>query len=277
MDTALLARTETGLLFVIPWEGQWLVGDTDIDWPYDPDDVAHTSADVAELLKRLNSQIFKEITPGQILSVFAGLRPLAADGNQADSRELSRTHTIATPMPGLTVICGGKFTTYRKMAVDLIDIVANDVSGRTPRSSTHKIVLVGGAGFSDRKARRENIAAEMGWPVERVDRLLHKYGSCIDDLVTLVRARPDLGVPLTGVQDTLRGEIVYACSHEGALHLADVMERRTRFAMLEPMGGAAALREIATLMQEELGWTDEQVEVEIASYASLTSVDGEIR
>lgn len=267
METGLLSRTETGLLFVIPWEGYWLVGDTDSDWKDDPDALHATSSDVDELLARLNSQLSTPVRRDQILGVFAGLRPLVASGHDKDSRDVSRAHTIETPIPGLSVICGGKFTTYRKMSSDVIDAVIKEMGEHSiSRSATDRIVLVGGEGYSARFANRREVAKERGLSISQVERLLGRYGSLIDDLFSLIDSRPELGAPLPGGSSLLGAEIVYACAWEGAMHLDDILERRTRLAICQHDGGIGDLAVIADLMCRELNWSDERRRSEIDRY-----------
>lgn len=267
METGLLSRTETGLLFVIPWEGCWLVGDTDTDWEDDPDALHPSSSDVDELLARLNSQFSTPIRRDQILGVFAGLRPLVASRDDKDSRDVSRAHTIETPIPGLSVICGGKFTTYRKMSSDVIDVVIREMGDcSVAPSTTERIVLIGGEGYADRFANREAIARERGLSIAQVERLLGRYGSCVDDLFASIDRRPELGSVLPGGGNLLAAEVAYACESEGAMHLDDFFERRTRLAISQPGGGIAASSVVASHMSSELGWSDDRRRTEIERY-----------
>ena len=131
MDTGLLTRTEKSVLFVIPWGPHWLIGDTDTEWPYDPAHPTASRSDLEYLLAKVNAVLRDPLVPGDIEGVFAGLRPLvAAEG--ADTTRLSRSHTVSSPQPGLSVIAGGKFTTYRVMARDVIDAAAADLGARGP-------------------------------------------------------------------------------------------------------------------------------------------------
>ena len=129
MGTGLLTRTEKSVLFVIPWGQHWLIGDTDTEWPYDPASPAASRADIEYLLANANQMLASPLTAADIEGVFAGLRPLvaAARGN-GDTARLSREHTIDSSVPGLSVIAGGKYTTYRVMARDLIDAAARDLA-----------------------------------------------------------------------------------------------------------------------------------------------------
>ncbi len=159
------------------------------------------------------------LTAADIEGVFAGLRPLvaAARGN-GDTTRLSREHTIDSSVPGLSVIAGGKYTTYRLMARDLIDAAARDLAagagpGRAiPPSRTEQVPLAGAAGYAARWAGRQRIAADSGLQVSEVERLLGRYGADLDDLLALMAARPGLGQPVPGSGGYLGAEVVFACT-----------------------------------------------------------------
>jgi glycerol-3-phosphate dehydrogenase len=272
MTTGLLTRTEKSVLFVIPWGRHWLIGDTDTAWPFDPGCPAASRADIDYLLAKVNAMLAEPLTADDIEGVFAGLRPLvAADGG--DTTRLSREHTVDSSVPGLSSIAGGKFTTYRVMARDLIDAVARDLGPGVPPSRTHEVPLTGADGFAARWADRQRIAAASGLPVAEIERLLRRYGSCIDDLLVRIAARPDLGQPLTGSGGYLGAEVSYACIHEGAVGLADVLARRTRVAIEVRDRGLAAAPQVATLMAAELGWDADRTAAEIAAYQEQVTAD----
>ncbi len=268
MESGLLMRTEKSVLFVIPWGEHWLIGDTDTGWSHDPAHPAASQADITYLLGKVNAVLRDPLTAADIQGVFAGLRPLVADTKAADTTKLSREHTISSPAPGLSVIGGGKYTTYRVMARDLIDAAAADLAGLTvPPSRTHELPLLGAADWTQRWAARQQLADTSGLAVSKVERLLNRYGSAIDDLLELIGARPDLARPLTGAVSYLRAEVVYACTHEGALHLDDVLARRTRVAIEVRDRGMAAAAEACALMAAELGWGADRAEQELGAYS----------
>jgi glycerol-3-phosphate dehydrogenase len=225
MDTGLLARTEKSVLFVIPWQGGWLIGDTDTPWRHGPDGPVATGADVDYLLARTNALLAEPLTRDDVHGVTVGLRPLVADAARSDTTRISRQHVVEAPAPGLTTIAGGKYTTYRVMAADLIDAVAPGT-----RSVTRDVPLL------DRS----------------------------DELAALIAAQPDLAEPLAGGHT--RAEIVYACTHEGALHLEDVVERRTRLALAAPDRGLAAAAPAAALMAGPLGWDQARARDEVEAW-----------
>jgi glycerol-3-phosphate dehydrogenase len=229
LGTGLLARTEKSVLFVIPWQGGWLIGDTDTPWRHGPDTPVATGADVDYLLARTNALLAEPLRREDVHGVTAGLRPLVAGAARRDTTRISRKHVIESPAPGLTTIAGGKYTTYRVMAADLVD-----AAGR----------VLGGVGPS--------VTAEVP---------LHDRAG---ELAALVAERPELAEPLAGGHS--RAEAVYACSHEGALHLEDVLERRTRLAVTAPDRGLSAAEPAAALMAETLGWSPARTRDEVERY-----------
>lgn len=270
MDTGLLARSTSGLLFVIPWEGYWLVGDTDTEWNAEPGRVLASRADVAILLERLNSQLRAPVPTDQVLGVFAGLRPLVAAAPERSTVELSREHTIATPMPGLSVISGGQYTTYRVMAAHLVDTVVADLApSDVPRSVTDTTPLIGADGYSSLWRQRRRLPDEHGLPLAAPERLLRRYGSCVEDLLEMLAQRPGLARVVAGSDGVLAVEVVYAYTHEGARHLEDVLDRRTRIAIQSPDRGEATMEDVLALMRATLGWSSDMVHQERVQYRRL--------
>jgi glycerol-3-phosphate dehydrogenase len=271
MDTGLLTRTEKSVLFVIPWGGHWLIGDTDTEWPHDPAQPSASRADLDYLLAKANAMLRRPLTRADIEGVFAGLRPLVAGGQGGDTTKLSREHTVSTMAPGLTAIAGGKYTTYRVMARDLIDAAAADL--HAPPSRTDTVPLVGAAGYAERRASAPRIATDSGLPLREISRLLSRYGSCLDDLLGLIRARPELGQPVPGAGGYLAAEVVYACTHEGAVRLDDVLARRTRTAIEVRDRGLAAAPHAAALMAPELGWDAARTGQEVTRFRDGVAAD----
>lgn len=265
-ETGVLARTDTGLLFVIPWEGHWLVGDTDTEWSGPPEEAAATEADIAVLLQRLESQFGAPIDASRILGVFAGVRPLVASNPGTDTVNLSREHAIRSPLPGMTTISGGKFTTYRVMAEQLVDAVVRDLGEATGSSKSATTPLIGATGFDGMWRERHRLAERQGMPVARLERLLRRYGTCATDILQLIEERPALGEVVEGADVVIGAEIVYACSHEGARHLDDVLSRRTRVGLLAPDRGEAAIDTVLALMEETLQWEPHVVDDERRDY-----------
>ena len=264
-SSGIILRTEKSVLFVIPWGRHWILGTTDTPWELDKVHPAASKADIDYVLEHVNAVLNVPLTHDDVEGVYAGLRPLLS-GESEETSKLSREHVVAHPVPGLVVVAGGKYTTYRVMAKDAVDAVAHGLDGKVPGSCTDQITLVGGDGFQALWNSRQRLSEASGLHVARIEHLLRRYGTLIEDLLALIRERPDLGRPVEGADDYLRAEIVYAATHEGARHLNDVLARRTRISIETWDRGIGAAREAAELLAPELGWSKEQTEREVEYY-----------
>jgi glycerol-3-phosphate dehydrogenase len=267
MSTGLLARTEKSVLFVIPTDAVWLIGDTDTRWEHGPEHPVASGADVDYLLAKVNALLEQPLGRADVHGAFAGLRPLvgSAGAGSADTTRLSRRHVVETPMPGLTTIAGGKYTTYRVMAADLIDAATRELTG-VPASSTERVPIAGADGYAAARAARAELAARAGVEAPAMDRLLRRYGDRVHELLALIEERSELAEPLAGGDGHLAVEVVHACTHEGALHLEDVLERRTRLSITAADRGLEAAEPAAALMAGALGWSAERSEREVETW-----------
>ncbi|MEU8107402.1 glycerol-3-phosphate dehydrogenase/oxidase [Nonomuraea muscovyensis] len=272
LHTGLILRTEKSVLFTIPWGRHWIIGTTDTDWSLDKVHPVASRADIDYLLDHVNQVLDTPLSHDDIDGVYTGLRPLLA-GDASDTAKLSREHTVARPAPGLVVIAGGKYTTYRVMARDAVDVAVRDLGTAVPPSVTHRLPLLGAEGYEALRNARTRLAARAGLDVARVERLLTRYGSAVVDVLGLVEADPTLGEPLTGAADYLKAEAVYAASHEGALRLEDVLVRRTRISIEERDRGVAAAVEVAALIAPILGWDEEDVRRESERYRAMVQAE----
>jgi glycerol-3-phosphate dehydrogenase len=263
--TGLILRTATSVLFVIPWGRHWIVGTTDTDWELDKSHPAASSRDIDYLLREVNKVLVTPLTRADVQGVYAGLRPLLSGESEATS-QLSREHTVASPAPGLVVVAGGKYTTYRVMAKDAVDRAVHGLARGVPGSVTEKVPLVGADGYVGLRNQRHQLAADSGLHVARIEHLLSRYGSLVYEVLGLISADPLLGKPLEGADDYLRAEIAYAASHEGARHLEDVLTRRTRISIETFHRGVESAPAAAEIMAGVLGWSDEQVKREVEHY-----------
>ncbi len=268
----LLLRTEKSVLFVIPWGRHWLIGTTDTDWNLDKAHPAATAADIDYLLGHVNKVINLPLTREDVEGVYAGLRPLLA-GESDETSKLSREHIVAHSVPGLVVIAGGKWTTYRVMAKDAIDEAVAALDGKVPESTTEDVALLGAEGYQAAWNKRAKIARAFGVHRVRIEHLLNRYGTLTDELLDLIRERPELNHPLPGADDYLEAEVVYAATHEGALHLDDVLARRTRISIEAWDRGVSAAPVAARLMGAELGWDDARVEQEVQFYLKRVTAE----
>jgi glycerol-3-phosphate dehydrogenase len=209
-----------------------------------------------------------------IIGVYAGLRPLLAGESEATS-QLSRQHAVAQPAPGLVVVAGGKYTTYRVMGRDAVDAAAAQLGRVVPPSCTDAIPLVGAVGYQARYNARGQIASATGHSVARIEHLLGRYGTAIDELLGLIAEQPALGRALEGAESYLHAEIAYATSHEGALHLDDVLTRRTRISIETWDRGLAAAEPAARLMGGVLGWDAAAIHREVEHYRLRVAAERE--
>jgi len=268
----LLLRTEKSVLFVIPWGRHWLIGTTDTDWHLDKSHPAATAADIDYILEHVNTVMAVKLTRDDVEGVYAGLRPLLA-GESEQTSKLSREHIVAHSVPGLVVVAGGKWTTYRIMAKDAIDAAASALDGRVPPSTTQDIALLGAEGYQAAWNKRSKIAHVFGVHKVRIEHLLNRYGVLTDELLDLIRERPELLEPLPGADDYIGAEVVYAASHEGALHLEDVLARRTRISIEAWDRGVSAAPVAAALMGAELGWDQARIDNEVANYLKRVAAE----
>ena len=271
-DTGVITRTEKSLLFIIPWGSHWIIGTTDTDWKLDLAHPAASSSDIDYVLDHANRLLADPLTRDDVVGVYAGLRPLLA-GESASTSRLSREHAVSSPVRGLTLIAGGKYTTYRVMAKDAVDAAVRGLERTVPASCTERVLLAGADGYLGDHNARHLIAEKSGLPVRTVEHLLGRYGSLVSELLDLVAERPELGEPLASAPEYLRVEALYAASHEGALHLEDVLTRRTRISIEVPDRGDAAAAEVAELVAPVLGWDDAHVTREIEHYRARVAAE----
>jgi glycerol-3-phosphate dehydrogenase len=277
-EAGLILKTEKSVLFVIPWDRHWIIGTTDTDWNLSKDHPAASAVDIDYLLGHVNKVLVEPLTKDDVQGVYAGLRPLLAGEDEATS-QLSREHAVSTAVKGLTVIAGGKYTTYRIMAKDAVDAsvsqLASAMDRRVPECCTADVPLLGADGYEALWNQRQRLASENGLGVGRIEHLLKRYGSLITELLDLIAERPDLGKPLDGADDYLRAEIVYAATHEGARHLGDTLTRRTRVSIEYFDRGTGVAEEVAELMADVLGWSQEQRGREVDHYLKRVEAERE--
>jgi glycerol-3-phosphate dehydrogenase len=264
-ECGIISRTETSVLFVVPWGRHWVIGTTDTAWDLDKAHPAASRSDIDYLLHHVNGILREPLRREDVEGVYAGLRPLASGKSEPTSR-ISREHVVVAPVPGLVMIAGGKLTTYRVMAADAVDAAVHSLGRSVPPSITDRVRLLGADGFETRRNQRDDLARRAGVHPDRIDHLLGRYGGLVDELLALLDERPDLARPLEGAEDYLRAEVVHAVTHEGARHLDDVLTRRTRISIETFDRGVGAARPAADLMAGELGWDAVRVADEVDHY-----------
>ena len=275
-DTGMILRTDKSVLFFIPWGERWIVGTTDTDFSGDRDEPIATEEDVEYILSAANRVLARPLTRADVIAVYAGLRPLvtATEGNGSKpTTKLSREHVVDVPVPGLASIAGGKFTTYRLMARDVVDAAVADLGREVPASVTDRVPLLGADGLAAVQPAAGRLAEDYGVSRGCVEHLLGRYGSLAEEVLGLTRADPGLARPLAEGHPYLRAEVAYAVTHEDALHVEDVLMRRTRLYIESADSGTGAAADVSVIMGRLLGWSRRRRAAETRRYMELVAAD----
>jgi glycerol-3-phosphate dehydrogenase len=271
-EAGLILRTATSVLFVLPWGGHWIIGTTDTDWQLDRARPAASARDIGYLLDQVNTVLDRPLTTADIEGVYAGLRPLLTGEAESTSR-LSREHAVYEPMLGLVMVAGGKYTTYRVMAADVVDRAARRLGAAVRPSRTADLPLIGADGFAALWRDRADLARRHGVSAGVVEHLLERYGSASIELLRTVAADPLLGAPLAGAPEYLAAEVAYAAAAEGALHLEDVLTRRTRISFETAHRGTESAEQAAEIMGRVLRWDERTRAREVEHYLALVEAE----
>src|ERR1700749_3221306 len=198
-DTGMILRTEKSVLFFIPWGEHWIVGTTDTDFTGDRAEPVATEEDIEYILSAANRVLARPLTRGDVIAVYAGLRPLVdpqAGNGAKPTTKLSREHVVDVPVPGLASIAGGKFTTYRLMARDVVDAAVADFGRPLPGSVTDQVPLLGADGLAAVQPAAGRLAEDYGVSRAVVEHLLGRYGTLAEELLNLIRSDAGLARPL---------------------------------------------------------------------------------
>ena len=262
---ALILPTEKSVLFVLPWGEEWIVGTTDTDWRFGLDHPSATRGDIQYLLDHVNAILEHPLTFNDINGVYVGLRPLVGSA-AGDTTKMSREHAVRRSAPGLVSVAGGKYTTYRPMAQDAVDMVTRELPFAVDASRTADIPLLGATGLAGAGYRLGIHPRARGLGPDQLQHLLRRYGARATSVLDLANDEPRLAEPLEGAEEYLSAEVRYAALHEGALHIDDVLTRRTHIAFEVPDRGERAAGRVARLMAPVLGWDQNAVDREIVHY-----------
>ncbi|CAB5060850.1 unannotated protein [freshwater metagenome] len=268
-NAGIILKTPVSVLFLIPWGDKWIVGTTDTPYAGDRAEPFASRDDVQYILDQANRVLMPELKAEEIIGVYAGLRPLVANKKGSATTKLSREHTVDRPAAGFVSIAGGKYTTYRIMGRDVIDLAVNELRKLSPESVTEKLPLVGADGYFALVQQSERIAEDSGLDLETVTHLLNRYGSMISEILALVSSQPGLAKKLHKELPYIKAEIYYAASHEGARSVDDVISRRTRIAFEAKNRGVDLAADIAGLIAPILGWSAKERRESVASYEDL--------
>ena len=251
-----IPKTEDGrVLFILPWLGGCLVGTT--DRPAVPTDNPTADADdIDYLLRHLGRYFNLRVRRADITAAWSGLRPLVRDPAAADTARLARDHVVTVSPAGLISVTGGKWTTYRKMALDTVDFAVR-TAGLAPRQGclTDRIMLAGAQGY--RGDASASLMAEYKLDPEVARHLDRSYGDRAAEVARLCRG--PLAQPLVPGHPYLSGEVLYAVRSELALRADDFLARRIPLTLLDSAAAQAAAPAVLDLMARELSWDSERV------------------
>jgi len=266
----LLSPLDGRVMFVVPWGELSYIGTTDTDTTETPEEVQASAEDVVYLLRSANAY-FPEarLQPGDVVSTWAGLRPLVRQDAADTPGAVSREHRIVESKSGLISIVGGKLTTYRLMAAQVVDHVVRrlrQLDGRPapPRARTDLEPLPGGA-VKDLSVVVQDIQRE-GFSPAVAQHLVELFGSEAPAVVRLAQSDPALKRPIVPGHPAMRAEIVHAIRREMALTLSDLLVRRTHIAYEARGHGVAEAADIVELAARQLDWTPGRQATELTAY-----------
>src|SRR5258707_3577090 len=245
------------ILFIVPWESRAVFGTTDTGTG-DLDHPTASQEDISYLLKHLNRYLSVNLTEDNIVSVYAGYRPLLRSrSSEHSTAKLSRTHAVLQSPSGLVSIVGGKLTTYRRMAQDTVDVLSHR-DGWAPIHPTLHLPLQGGAGWPAKQRELTVKGTELGLSPQTIEHLGKNYVADALELVNLIEDDAELGRRLIDDLPYVRAEVVYACRNEMAMTPYDVLARRTSITLVDRQRGLGALEDVVALMTREHNWSPEQ-------------------
>lgn len=257
---------EQRFLFVIPWQGRTVIGTTDSDYTGDLDEPQAAEAEIKRVLESAACYFpGAELSRDDVVSTFAGLRPLVSSGGKA-TKDVSRKEMISESDSGLISIVGGKLTTWRKMAERVTDLAMRRLE-RQGRCVTEEIPLAGKPVLETAR-EAERAAAEYNVAKTTAGHLIRAYGGNYRAILNITRESEELKAVLVSGLPHIEAEVVYAARYEMAATVEDFLARRTRIALLARDHGHSCAPRVAQLMGAELGWSNAQVESALAAYAA---------
>ena len=271
------------VVFVVPWGEHVYVGTTDTDYTGDLDDPVCNRDDVQHLLEVVNACVRDPITEADVVSTWAGLRPLINDVQASEkTADLSRKHRVISSEGGLVSVTGGKLTTYRQMAADAVDLAVTEGAGpggrgrhsrRSRHSRTAKLPIHGAAGLEPLRA--SGAAERFGVDPDQFAHLVGRYGGHARSVVALLEEDPTFAEPLVPGLPYLRVEAVYAARFEMTVTLDDLLSRRTRALILDRAATVTAAPAAAALLAAELGWDAHEQARELEAFLAIAEHERE--
>lgn len=271
--TGIIIKTALSVLFIIPWGNEWLLGTTDTDYTGDREYPLADSVDIDYILNEANKVLLPKIRREQIISTYAGLRPLVSPAKDSSTTKISREHTVDHPLKGFVSIAGGKYTTYRVMAADAVDAAVKDLDRKVPKSPTKTIPIIGAAGYKMLIKQIASLAQSYSVSTACVERMLNRYGSLVSDIFQMIAKDPSLAVEVEPGSGYIKAEVLYAATHEGARTLVDVLARRLRLVMEHADHGLSVARELAELIAPTLGWSEDDINREVTNFEKFVATE----
>lgn len=275
----LTSAIDGRVMFVLPWGEFTYIGTTDTDTDQTPDAVHTTEEDVVYLLRSANAAFPNaRLSEKDVLATWAGLRPLIAPGAAVGASQVSREHLIHTGPGGMVTIAGGKLTTYRSMAAQLVDLVCDtlhqlDGRPRLPAPPTDTEPLPGGEARDFEPLGQPGL--ELGLGVDTIDHLLRLYGTECAAIFNLVRTQRELKARLAEDHPAIEAEVIHVVRRELAMTVDDVLVRRLHLYYETADQGRSAAPRVAELMGAELGWDAHQAHDAVVRYVGrLKDTDG---
>ena len=263
VQTAVTLRVPKKVLFMVPWPGAWLIGTTDIPDAGPAERPSPTDREVQEILDAVNGTLAVDLQRKDVVGAYTGLRPLVGTPGSGSTVAVSREHKVRHEDDGLTHVSGGKYTTYRVMAEDAVDVA---IGGDVPMpTKTGELPLVGAAPRAELSRLADRLAAETGLARDVTGQLVDRHGTEATDVIALGRT-VDLVRTLGPGIAQLEAEVAWAVRKELARSLDDILSRRMRLSMLLPDRGAAVAARVDAIAGAELGWDPAGAEGRIAAY-----------
>jgi glycerol-3-phosphate dehydrogenase len=248
----MIPKTDDGrVLFAVPWHGRVIIGTTDTPVEHASIEPRALPEEIEFLMTHAARYLTRDPRPCDVLSVFAGLRPLVAAKNTESTAALSRDHTILVSASGLITITGGKWTTYRRMAEDVIDHAEMIGGIGVKRCVTHDLMIHGSA------------------TVLPKDDPLAIYGSDAAEIRELMREKPSLAEKVHPKLELTAAEVVFHTRHEMARTPGDVLARRSRSLLFDAQASMSAAPCVAAIMAVELGWDAETTAYQVERFQKL--------
>jgi glycerol-3-phosphate dehydrogenase len=265
MAIVLPETDDRRVIFIVPWESRAIVGTTDTG-SGDLDRPIATRDDILYLLNHVNRYLSIQLTEDNIISTYAGYRPLLLPRSSKHSTaKLSRSHSVLESPSGIVSIVGGKLTTYRRMAQDTVDVLSRR-DGSVPVHPTQNLPLHGSAGWPAMQRELEIKGTSLGLDQQILAHLGRSYGTGANTILSLIDDDPSLARRLVDDLPYIRAEVVYACRYEMAMTPYDVLARRTSLILEDRQRGLGIVDEVADLMAKEHNWSPEQRKALVASY-----------